>query len=614
MALQTQNSILIGGQEIQCIQNLKLHQEINKHQELSILCRMDVLESFGNELAGTTRNFLGETATIEINASEGFISSLYKKPLQFKGVVTEIKNVKGHDVGSGDSVLITVKSPSFLSDDGPHFASHNDVSLSEIITKTFEGYDTSKLTVDIRPQNDPTLHYSVQHNESAFQYASRLASQYGEWFYYDGIQLIFGEPDTESTPLTYGFDLKEYEVSLIPQSNNYKLFANDYLTDEIQEKSITEINAGLNGLGEFVSNKSKQIYTKETQIWCNLFNDPQVQQRLDAAAELQKKAIEIKQLKVSGICDNPSVKIGSIVTIEGVDYRITSVTHTSNNIGDYINNFEGVTADISVYPYTDINAYPKSETQVAIVKENADPEGLGRIKVQFPWQKATGGLTPWIRIVSPHAGGSKGFHFIPEIGEEVLVGFEGGNAEHPYVLGSLYTGKAKAEPWKSQNNDIKALQTRSGNKVVMNDKDGSITMADPSGNVIIMQGNGNIIISAPNTLTLSATDININAGNSVNIVSKPGENTSGEGIIDIKAKKNIGVTSLEDMIKLTAEKDFTVKSNTTKISMNAKTDTILEAEENTNINGKISLNINGDKVNVNGGSKIKIESTDTDIF
>ena len=73
--------------------------------------------------------------------------------------------------------------------------------------------------------------------------------------------------------------------------------------------------------------------------------------------------------------------------------------------------------------------------------ENADPENLGRIRVQFPWQPTA--YSPWIRIAQPHSGANKGFHFIPELGEEVMVGFEGSNVEMPFVMGSLYNGSGK---------------------------------------------------------------------------------------------------------------------------------------------------------------------------
>ena len=155
-----------------------------------------------------------------------------------------------------------------------------------------------------------------------------------------------------------------------------------------------------------------KIFNKETKVWHSLYDDPNAKQRLDTSIELQKKAIEIQQVQINGVSDNPGVKLGSIVIIEYAPYRITNVTHTNEQNGNYQNKFEAVTAEFDAYPNTNINAFPKSETQTAIVIENADPEGLGRIQVQFPWQKLFGGNTPWLRIVSPHAGGNKGFHFI----------------------------------------------------------------------------------------------------------------------------------------------------------------------------------------------------------
>ena len=603
MALQTTTTLFIGELEIPVFKRITLHQQIDAHHLLELVCRMDVLEDLSLSLGESSKNFLGETLTIQTQSLDAFGG--YKE-LEFKGVVTQVKTIKGHEASSGDSVVIKAQSPSFLADDGPHYASHNDVSLSEIIEKTFNDYDKSKLEVLVQPKNNPTLHYSVQHNQSAYDYASRLAAQYGEWFYYNGSQLVFGTPDNKELTLTYGFDLKEYHLSLLPQSHNYKYFSNDYLLDQIHEKDAKEVTSGVNGYSGFVTNKAKTIFNKETKVWHNMYNDPKSKQRLDSSIEAQKKAIEIKQVQLNGVSDNPGVALGSVIKVEGSNYRITNVTHTNNENGDYQNRFEAITADFDAYPNTNINAFPKSETQTAIVMENADPDGLGRIRVQMPWQKITGEMTPWIRIVTPHAGGDKGFHFIPETGEEVLIGFEGGNAEHPYMMGSLYNGSGKAGAFQSESNAIKALQTKSGNKIVMNDDDGSITIADPSGNVIVMQGNGEIVIQAPNKLTLASKDINIMAGNSLNIIAKPNEEGGGDGTMSIYAQKDLGIHVADEGIGIKATKDITITSETASANLNAKTDA--------NIKGETSLNLDGDKLNITGGSKIKIESSDTDIL
>jgi type VI secretion system secreted protein VgrG len=138
------------------------------------------------------------------------------------------------------------------------------------------------------------------------------------------------------------------------------------------------------------------------------------------------------------------------------------------------------------------------------------------VQVQMEWQKNNSDNTPWIRMTNPHAGGGKGMYFIPEIGEEVLVGFEGGNAEKPYVLGAMYNGN-ESSSYSTAGNDQKVIQTRSGTKIIMNDAIGSVFIEDPSGNTWMMDGKGNISVNAPNTIDMNATDIYICASRDMHV-------------------------------------------------------------------------------------------------
>ena len=140
--------------------------------------------------------------------------------------------------------------------------------------------------------------------------------------------------------------------------------------------------------------------------------------------------------------------------------------------------------------------------------------------MNFTWQN---GDTPWLRMTNPHAGGGKGMYFVPEVGEEVLVGFEGGNAEKPFVLGAMYNGN-QSSSYASSGNDQKVIQTRSGTKIIMNDAIGSVFIEDPSGNTWLMDGKGNISVNTPNTISMIATDIIMTASN--NISSNAGVNIS----------------------------------------------------------------------------------------
>jgi len=280
------------------------------------------------------------------------------------------------------------------------------------------------------------------------------------------------------------------------------------------------------------------------------------------------------------------VKLGNVLVVEGARYRVTSVTHTTTENGDYENKFEAVTAEFEAYPKTNINAFPKSETQTAVVMENADPEGLGRIRVQFPWQKIMGEMTPWIRIVSPHAGGDKGFHFIPEINEEILVGFEGGNAEQPYMLGSLYNGGGKAHTFKSDANNIKAIKTRSGHTIELNDTNGEekINIYDNEGSIITFDTQAkSLFITAAESIEFQAKNINITIGAKGNI------KTASEGDTSIMSQ---GKTTLQ------AKGDTEINSDA-NIKVEAKTDATIKGQ-NVSTEGKVKAEVKGQQTKVQG--------------
>uniref|UniRef100_UPI000CDEB2DB type VI secretion system Vgr family protein n=1 Tax=Aquimarina sp. I32.4 TaxID=2053903 RepID=UPI000CDEB2DB len=438
------------------------------------------------------------------------------------------KTVKGFEESQGDLICIKAKSASILADNFPHYASYSEVGLSDILQDTFQGYDLGKLETNFAPTNTSTIHYSVQHNESDFAYASRLSAYYNEWFYYDGKQLIFGRPSTEEIALSYGIDLKKFSINMEPMPNNASYFTNDYIANEQHQKNSSEVSIPSEGYHGFADSKSRELYNKQTRIYNPLYTDATMKPRLDAQVEAYTKSRAIQQIIAKGGSDNPGVCLGQIIRINGHgSYRVTKIVHTNVEGGVYKNEFEAVDANFDAYPKMDIYRFPKSETQTATVVENSDPDGLGRIKVQFAWQKPLGERTPWVRMMTPHAGSDKGFHFIPEINEEVMVGFEGGNAERPFVLGALYNGSQNPSPWQSQNNDIKAIRTKSQHTITLDDSNGAemITITDKNNNIIrIDTANNNIEISALENMTLNAKNMQINVQENLDV--SVGENKS----------------------------------------------------------------------------------------
>jgi uncharacterized protein involved in type VI secretion and phage assembly len=156
---------------------------------------------------------------------------------------------------------------------------------------------------------------------------------------------------------------------------------------------------------------------------------------------------------------------------------------------------------------------PSRETErfyglcVGIVTNNQDPEGMGRVKVRFPWLSGQH-ESAWARIAAPMAGPGRGAYFLPEVDDEVLVGFEHGIVEFPYVVGALWNGKDQP-PVKNEDgkNNLRLIRSRSGHTIRLDDTDGKekVEIWDKDGK------NSIVIDSANNAITITAAaDIQIN--------------------------------------------------------------------------------------------------------
>jgi uncharacterized protein involved in type VI secretion and phage assembly len=153
---------------------------------------------------------------------------------------------------------------------------------------------------------------------------------------------------------------------------------------------------------------------------------------------------------------------------------------------------------------------------VGVVSENRDPEGLGRVKIRFPWRENPD-ESEWARIAVPMAGKDRGTWFLPEVGDEVLVACDAERIEHPYVLGALWNGKEPPPETNSDGrNDIRKIRSRSGHEIIFDDgAQGRIdihlsdskrkVVLDPDG-ILISDDSGNQIEikSLPGTITIKS--------------------------------------------------------------------------------------------------------------
>ena len=492
-----------------------LEQKTNAHDTFSIIVPDDALDTYEGFVMENSKKLLGKKISLSYwqYGSENQV---------FLGIVTGLKNRK--DSGYG-KLVITGHSPSILLENGRADRSFEQLSLSQIVKEIVVNYpQEGKIHAEEQELNvRRVLPYTVQSQESDFGFIQRLATRYGEYFYYNGKELIFGNKAEAVLELSEGRELIELEFELGLKAQGFSGLTYDAEKGESIQHNAQEVQTEWkeNALQAVAVQASKQLFGNAPK---SVFSGSEKSQELEEML-LKEKENRESLIWVRGRSRDSRLKNGSRAKLTDINgrametYRIVEIRHYYNG-DEYYNEFVGV-SDVLHPPYQNSGAFPKSHEQMGRVVENADPLELGRVRVQMVWQEAGSEKTPWIRLLQPHSGSGKGFYFVPEIGEEVLVGFQGGNAEKPYVIGAQYNGKEKSG-YADKENSIKAVHTRSGHKLVFTE-DESILITDKSGNEILLDTKGsNITITAPETMTLNAKNLNINV--SQNMTTNVGNN------------------------------------------------------------------------------------------
>ena len=447
-----------------------------------------------------------------------------------------------------------------LLNDNPTCKSFENLTLNDIVNDVVDDY-SEHLKTDVDARFTNTIPYCVQYNESNYQFLQRLARRYGEWLYNDGKKMVFGNlPKGESVKLAYpSQDVPSYNVDLKMRHVAFNHVASSYNSYDANEKEgIEEMQREYNTLSEQVFQASQTCFVKSTlqNLHSGGFADSDGRETvLNISTKTQARGEKASMLTYSGTTYCSKLKIGSKLVIvdnympdasaleksnvEQDEMLITELVHYFSADETYSNHFVGIPSACDYPPYSDSDIYPVAQSCRAKVKDNEDPNNLGRIRVQFDWQAQLDDnmMTPWLRMAQPYAGGGKGFSFIPEIDEEVMVDFEGGNAERPYIKGTLYNGVGDPDsawlPNNNSSNQIKAIRTRNGHTIEIHDEgeDGYIRIYDnekenyiltfsTDEKLIKLESTGNIELYAQNDIIMHAGhDINASADNDIFIAA-----------------------------------------------------------------------------------------------
>lgn len=599
MALYTTTTISIDNQQFRQFDFLHLKQFITKHHEFELSIGYEWLSRYGSNVVATGGRLLGKEISICIQPVESACS-----PLLFNGIITGVSAGKENNNSTG-SCIIRGNSPTILLSGSPHMQSFEQQPLSAIVNTTIRNCYPFAIAPQVKPFFTQPLEYIVQYKETGFDFLHRLSQRFGEHFFYNGQQIIFGHYSDRKTDLAFREHLVNFQLEtvVLPVHQTFQTY--DYRLYNRQEEDSRSLTLSLNQYSQHAQSVSRKLFPRKT-----ICNTPHVSNNNTTAAlpvftQRFHKSRIAALVYVKGTSRNTDLCIGNTVIIHEQpaalesygEFMLTTLVHHCNGNGDYYNTFEGIPADAAV-PAMDLERIPRCEAQSAIVTDNNDPRGLGRVRVRFNWQQ---GCTPWIRLHQPYGGKNKGFYFIPEINEEVWVDFEGGNPEAPYVTGCAYNGKATTSFGDPQNN-IKAIKTRSGHLIRLDDTDGNenIIITDKGGNTIMMDTRGqNLSLSAPEKINITARNISINATDNICIDAGNNINHSAGADILQHAGNCLFQYTVNDY-QLTA-------TNITKIALE---NINIEAKEIEKHAEEININSTREELQISSEKSVSIKSTE----
>ncbi|WP_294329415.1 phage baseplate assembly protein V [uncultured Chryseobacterium sp.] len=535
----------------------------------------------------------------------------------FVGIITNVSFSK--EKMSLGNIVLKGYSPTILMDSAPHtqsFGGGQSVNTSIIADRVIkEALGTNDFDFRVDTQNNSYINYSAQYCETHYNYLARIAEAYGEQFYYDGEVLHFGKlpPNEKSIKLIDGSNVNDVTIELKAVHTKPEYFGYNssshtkMLGVDNRIKHLGELSAKAYELND---NIFKTRSLTPTPINANMFrdvDDSQKSARGSKAVDVFTVSREttVPFLYIGCVADLAMRKPDSNQTSHFTTLMIIEVSHEVDARGYYRGSFEAIAEGTGFMPKPNFEI-PKAEPQVATVISNVDPLNQGRIQVQFDWQ--LNDTTSFIRMMSPDAGGTdaisqnRGFVAIPEIGDQVMVGFEYHNPDFPFAMGGMFHGNVALGG--GVNNHLKSIQTRSGIRILMNDAEGSVNIIDPSGNTYFMDGQGNIMVTAPKNMTFNVGEnMSINVGKNMTTTIGKNQITSVTQNITISAGNDISETATGNRMEISNSRTEIADDIALRQAKKAETFSgaigITTTEENITIQGAKTIEWNsGEKSNL----------------
>lgn len=552
--LHVKAKVNIGGKNTTFV-SLVIEQEYGQHHTFSMSLDYDALGSGFMSDPKEQIDLIGKIVRIDLQHGEDTGSAYI-----FRGIVTKVK-ITGES-GKHGPLIIEGASPTIAFDRGRRTDIYSDMTLRKVFDVLNEGTYHEYIKLVNEPTFENKIDFLMQYNETDWEFMQRIAYQFGENLFYSGFEILFGAyKEWDTVSLTYDKEIMDIEFCSRMLPNEFTSYLYQADSDSIVEKESPDNIENSNAYLDKAAEKNHLLTMQKNPK--RIIDAPITEQEeLDEMIKRRKTRTAAQTIYIAGKAKTYEPYIGRLISVSMPDgmgkkdlgtYRVIKSIHTIDQNLHYRNEFEAVPAKLKTMPVREPKI-PTADSVLATVSSNEDPKGIGRVQVDFPF--ATQYSKIWMRVLTPNAGSSdvvdknRGLVFVPEKGDQVMVGFELGDPNRPYVMGSLFHGNNGRGG--ESNNAIKSIITRSGIKVVFNDDEGSLHIEDPSGNTWDMDGKGNIDVNAPKNMTIAVGEnmditvgknLSISAGENITVDAGQNIDESAGGDINQTATGNISETA-----------------------------------------------------------------------
>jgi Rhs element Vgr protein len=394
---------------------------------------------------------------------------------------------------------------------------------------------------------------------------------------YDLNKMIIGKPIFNTAPVlrvSFGESVISFDAELSAERQAPSLEASAWDIDNKKSIISSAAEPSLNAQGNL---NAKLLSAKLSQKKLSLnTGTPMDSAALKSWADSNLLRMRLSALKGKvKFIGSSLVKTGDIIELAGVGDRyngkafVSAVSHTLND-GDWLTTVKFGLDFRPISGLPDFSYTPAAGQlpaihglQIGIVKKiSSDPKSGSRIKVVLS-ANASSEVEIWARLSNFYATSGAGSFFLPEIDDEVVVGFLDSNPAFPVILGSLYGPKNKAAySANDDKNNIKAITTRSKMKIEFDDEKKITTIQTPGGNKIILDDDAkaiNIIDQNSNSLKMTSSGIEMKSAKDIILKATGNITLDATGKLSLSSKQDVAIEGLN--INNTAKVGFTAKGN-----------------------------------------------------